>query len=696
MISPSLMSAKMVGDWIDLSTPGTVTIRTGKVELGQGVLTALVQIASETLALPAERIEIVSGITGATPNEGYTAGSLSIPHAGTAIEAACGTCISVMRDRVAASMGASPGDVTLSDGAFHCDGEQTDHTLWSLAEDIGLDFEVAEPAQPHRANRQPASLPRIDLARKLRGGGMIQDIRTPDMLHARVLRPPHLGARLMTDALSEDDRASLVIEGSFVAVVDDDPLRLTRRAQRMIPRLKWTGGTELTSGILRPDALAVLPGETIEIGEAAESSPDTGTVTARYERPYLMHGSIGCVTALAHWSEDGHLTVTSQSQGPYQLRDAIAVMMDLGLERVEVRHAAGAGCYGHNGADDVAADAALIARHFPGRTIRVMWTRAEEFAHAPLSTAGEVEISAGLNEAGRPDWMTLQIASGTHARRPGTAPSGTLLAELLRDEIETLSPPIELPEMHGLGGLRNAISPYGIPNQAAALKLVDQPGLRTSAMRGLGTHLNVFAIESFIDELARRANEDPLDYRLSLLEGEERASAVLRRVAERSGWADRPEGGDGTGWGIAYSRYKNRAAYVAMVAKISIDHDVRIEKLWCCADAGRVVNMDGVRNQIEGGIVQSMSWALYEEVGLTADETLPQSWEDYPILRFTNLPEIELEVVASPDPVPLGAGEVAVGPATAAIANAVADALGGPVRSLPLSREKVISALLET
>ncbi|MEC7760598.1 MAG: molybdopterin cofactor-binding domain-containing protein [Pseudomonadota bacterium] len=694
MISPSLLSAPRVGDWIDLTTPGLVLVRTGKVELGQGVLTAVAQVASDTLGLSPDLIRVISGITGATPNEGYTAGSLSVPHSVTAVEAACATCLTSFTGHVARTRGMAADRITVTEGAFYEDDTPTGDTLWTLAAELGLDTEIDNSAPPRRANTTPPALPRIDLAEKIRGGGMIHDLRTDDMLHARVLRPPRLGATPDTAALSPEDRAALVIDGGFVALVDDDPLSLTRRADRLAARLRWTGGIALTPDTLRPAALRDLPGTPTELGDAPAAPDAEGVITERYERPYLMHGSIGCVTALAHWSPEGTLDVTSQTQGPYQLRDALATMLSIPAEAITLRHAPGAGCYGHNGADDVAADAALVARHHPGRTIRVMWTRAEEFAHAPVSSASAIDVRAKLGPDGRPEWLRLDITSGTHARRPGTAPSGTLLAELSRDGTQTLTPPMELPEMHGLGALRNAISPYDIPGQSAGLTLVDMPGLRTSALRGLGTHANVFALESFIDQLARAAEADPLAYRLSLL-SDPRARAVLERVAVRSGWADRPAGGDGTGWGIAYSRYKNRAAYVAMVAQVSFDHSVRVENLWCVADAGRVVNMDGLRNQIEGGIVQSASWALIEEVRLTEDDTLPDSWEAYPILRFSDLPEIDLDVIASPDPIPLGAGEVAVGPTTAAIANAVTDAIGTPIRSLPLSRDKVISALLE-
>lgn len=694
MRSPSLLSAPLVADWLDFSEKDIVRIRTGKVELGQGILTALVQVVSQRFGVEPSRIEIVSGVTGKTPNEGYTAGSLSVPHSATALEAACDTCITEFCLRIARKYSVDKDQVWLSAGQFSVPDVADDISLWSIADEFGLDFEIGDAVERPLTNVESADLPRLDLPQKIAGSGLIQDLTADDILHAQILRPPRLGAQLDTSNLLPEDRNTLVIDGSFAAVVDDNLSELHRKAERLGQRLKWNGGVELTAAMLSPEALRHLPAEISEIGKPTKSADDHEVVVATYTRPYLMHASIGCVTALARWGEDGQLKVISQTQGPYQLRSALSALFEIEESAIIVEHAAGAGCYGHNGADDVAGDAALVARHYPGRTVRVSWSRAEEFSHSPLSSAGEVKLEATLGADGHPASMSLDIVSGTHARRPGTAPSGTLLAELQRDGVTKLNDPIELPEMHGYGGLRNAISPYSIPSQYAKLNLVDPPGLRTSALRGLGTYLNVFSIESFMDELAVRAGIDPLDYRLSLLE-DPRARDVLSRAAESSSWDKRPEGGTGEGWGLAYSRYKDRAAYVAIVAHVSISETVRLNEIWCIADAGRVVSMDGVRNQIEGGIIQAASWALLEEVRLTDLGTLPLTWDDYPIMRFPDIPKIDLEIVDSPDKIPLGAGEVAVGPTVGAIANAVAHGLGVRLRNLPYTRDKVMAALLE-
>lgn len=690
MRSASLDAAPLVSDWLDLSKDGQVVVRTGRVEIGQGILTALVQLVAGALAVDPGRIVVRSGRTDETPDEGYTAGSTSVARSGLALEAACGTCLAMFRAHLSQRLGIGAGDLRFEDGSVEGPRIPPGTTIWSLARSVGLEFPVEEVAASP-SDPGGASVPRIDLPAKLGGGAFIQDIRVDGMLHARVLRPPRLGASPDVDALDGADRASLAVDGGFVAVVDDDPLMLERRYRRLSSRLLWTGGQPIPEDGLDPAALRHLPCETLSSGDAERAGNTGEEVFATYRRPYLLHGSIGCVTALACWRDEASLEVVSQTQGPYPLRRALAGLLGLDVAAISVIHAQGAGCYGHNGADDVAAEAAMVARHYPGRTVRVGWSRADELSAAPLAPAGEATIRARLGSDGFPTHLGLDIVSPPHVRRPGSGPAGPLLAQLYRDRASVMPAPAEAPEAVGWGALRNARPAYDVPSRAT-LRLVNPPGLRTSAMRGLGAHLNVFAIESFVDELALRKGQDPLEYRLAML-SDQRAKAVLRRVAEMAGWRRRPPGGSGDGWGIAFGRYKNTEAYAAMVAHVEIDGAVRLRTVWCCVDAGRVAHPDGLRNQVEGGIVQSASWALCEEVRLTGDGTLPRSWGDYPILRFPDAPRLNVEVLASPDPLPLGAGEVAAGPTTAAIANAVGHALGTRVRELPFTRERLVAAL---
>jgi CO/xanthine dehydrogenase Mo-binding subunit len=427
------------------------------------------------------------------------------------------------------------------------------------------------------------------------------------------------------------------------------------------------------------------------MGSAARRNAVT-EIAARYSRPYLCHGSIGPSCAIAHF-DGATMQVWSHTQGVFPLRNALADVLAMDPESIVVMHRHGAGCYGHNGADDVACDAAIVARACPGRHVRVQWTRRDELSSAPYGPASIVDIRAGVDHEGYPTSWDIELWSPTHNQRPGTRGAPGLLGG---EELSTATkkvPPGDVPDEFGGGANRNAFALYRLPTQRLTNHLVENPGVRTSALRGLGAHANVFAIESFIDELAQHAGIDPFDYRLKLLD-DERAKSVLVRVAEMASWSRRPKFAEGAGYGLAFSRYKNSAAYVALVARVSVDEDVRVEKVWCCVDAGLVVNPDGALNQIEGGIIQAVSWTLKEEVR-TENSRLPLSWDDYPILRFSEVPLLEVEILPSESDQTLGVGEVALGPTSAAIGNAVAAALGQRIRAMPFTRQRIVETLVE-
>lgn len=421
-------------------------------------------------------------------------------------------------------------------------------------------------------------------------------------------------------------------------------------------------------------------------------SSDGEIMTARFSRPYLFHASIGPACGLARW--DGRkLEIWSHSQGVNHLRRAIATALELEAEQVAVTHSHGAGCYGHNGADDAAFDAALLAMGFPNVPIRVQWTREDEFSAAPVGAAMVVEASASLGADGLPASWKLEIWSGSHGQRPGMGGRVNLLGadELVGQRND--APAADVPDAAGGGATRNAVAPYTLSAQTIVHHLVQRPALHCSALRGLGTQVNVLAIEGTIEELAEKAGIDPVEYRLRLLR-DDRARRVVAKTAELCGWSSRGAAGSGTGLGLAYSRYKNHAAHVGLAARVEVEHEVRLSDVWCVADAGLVINPDGARNQIEGGIVQAASWTLKEAVRLDHKGIASRSWEAYPIFRFSDVPRITVELIGSADHPTLGVGEAAVGPTTAAIANAVAHAMGMRIRSLPLTREQMENALL--
>lgn len=681
----TLTTNPRIDTWIRIDSDGRISVRTGKVEIGQGILTALTCIAAGALHVSPERIGIIQADTAQGPNEGLTAGSLSVSTSGSAIKSAC-ACVRVLALRAAARIVTGADEYSIINGEVLADGQPTGHTYWTLVEKLDLTQDVF----PTAADSDPPALApvaRVDLPAKLRGGAFVHDLLPEDVLHARVLRGIEHGGPPGGDTLPAGVQRVRV--GKFAALVGKDEARVTRATARF-ERQSIT-----RSEVLAATALQNLEAETTILKiPARRVAGNTGAqLSAIYTRPYLLHGSIGPSCALARWRPDCNpvLEVLSHTQGPFPLRASLAQAFGLKPEAIVVRHSQGAGCYGHNGADDVAADAAFIAREYPGRWVRVQWTRAQEMLDSPHGPASIVQISANTDAEGLPCNWRITVRSPTHSQRPGLGLAHPSLAE--REGLGTpLPPPADIPGVLGFGGMRNAEVLYDLPEQVLVHELVLAPGVRTSALRGLGAHANVFAIESFIDELAEAAKCDPLDYRLMLL-SDPRARAVLERSAVIAGWESRQSAGTGSGLGLAFSRYKNIAAYVAVVARVEVEEDVHLTHVWACTDCGQVIDPTGARNQLEGGIVQSASWTLCEEVVPNPEGLHPSTWEDYPIFRFSNIPEIVLDFVPSAE-APLGLGEAAVGPTAAAIGNAVAHALGARIRDLPLSRANIAGTLL--
>ncbi len=355
-------------------------------------------------------------------------------------------------------------------------------------------------------------------------------------------------------------------------------------------------------------------------------------------------------------------------------------------------HRQGAGCYGHNGADDAAFDAAFVAMKRPGQAIRVQWSREDELSSSPFGAAMLIDLRAGLTSEGRPVGWTMEITSPSQGQRPGANGGVNLLGRMALPDPPPTPVPLDLPDQRGGGATRNAVALYDFP-QRVIHRFIPKLPVRTSSMRGLGAFGNVFAIESFVDELAAAAGADPVAYRLSLM-SDPRARRVIETAAAMAGWSEGEETGAGRGKGIAFSRYKNRAAYLALVAEVEVEEEVRLRKVWCAVDAGLIINPDGAINQVEGGIVQAASWTLKEQVRFAEGRVATATWADYPILRFSEVPEIEVRLVGNVNDPPLGMGEVSQGPTAAAIGNAVARALGVRLRDLPLTRERIMAAML--
>lgn len=696
----SLKANPLLSQWIGFDGEGHVEVRVGKVELGQGILTALGQIAAEELDVAWSRVRLVPVATDGSPDEGFTAGSRSIMDSGSALRTVCAEVRRLLLTLASSSSGTHVEALEVHDGEVRDADGAVYGSYWALLCREHLDVPVTGEAAakaPARHEIVGRSVGRRDLDGKLTGApSFVHDLRLPGQVYGRVVRPPSPGARLLdvddTAARALPSVCGVVRQGSFLGVVADREEEAIRATELLRAGARWQ---EQDSLPVEPDWLETLVGCPAEVSQV-ERRKDPGAAArvvdvhrASYGRAYLAHGSLGPGAAVARWDGD-EVSVWTHTQGIFPLRRALAAALEMDPDQFTVQHVEGAGCYGHNSADDVALDAVLLARSLPGRPVQVVWSREDEFSWEPFSPAMVADVAVGIDEAGDLVTWEQHAWSNGHDSRPGFFGGPGLLGYWHAADIPT--PAASDPSLAIGGGTgRNAVPPYAVADlDVQAHRLLAAP-LRTSALRGLGATVNVFAIESTMDELAERAGVDPLEYRMRHL-SDERARTVLRTAAEQAGWHDRPSE-DAVGWGLGYARYKDVCGYCAVVARVEAVSEVRVTDLWVAVDAGQVINPDGLVNQIEGGAIQAASWSLMEEVTFDARTITSRDWESYPIFRFADAPRVHVTVLPRPDDPPLGVGEVAGGPVTAALANALADAIGVRVRRLPLTPEHIAAVI---
>lgn len=697
----SLGKAPMLDAWIGIGGNGGITVFTGKAELGQGIKTALIQCAAEELDVDPAAITLVTADTERTANEGYTAGSHSMQDSGTAILNAAAQVRAILIDLAATRLNLPPGQLHAKGGSIVADDGR------SVAyKDLVLGQELHRAAQPQSPLKEPKSysvigkpMQRVDIPGKVTGAPMyVQDLRPEGMLHARVVRPPNYGAELVSVDIAAVERLPGVIkvvrDGSFLAVAAQGEFQAIEAMNMLASIAQWRKVAALPDETTIHQFLTRLPSQdTVILDKGNPAQQGAHVLNATYTRPYLSHGSIGPSCAVALYQAN-KLTVWTHTQGVFPLRASIANMLQLRPEQVHCIQVEGSGCYGHNGADDAAADAALIARAIPGRPIRVQWMREQEHGWEPFGPAMASSISGAIDNNGKIVAWNYAVWSNTHSTRPG-GPAGNLLAAQYLAKPFQPPAPEEIPMPEG-GGDRNAVPLYTMPNAHVVDHFIPQMPLRVSALRALGAYHNVFSIESFMDELALAAKADPVEFRLKHLE-DARARDVITKAAQEFGWRAGDTRPRGQGRGFAFARYKNLAAYCAVAVEATVEREtgeVRLGRIVAAVDSGQAVNPDGIRNQIEGAIVQSASWTLYEMVTFDRSDITSRDWSGYPILRFPQAPEsVAVHIVDRPGAPFLGTGEAGQGPTAAAIANAVADATGARVRDLPLSAARIKQAI---
>lgn len=695
--------------WVCINADGTITLYSGKVELGQDLRTSIAMIGADELDVSFERVQVVMGDTALTPDEGYTTASLSLETSGNAIRYAAAEVRHVALAMAQTLLEVPVENLTVSDGTITDTSSGHSTSYWELLGGQKLNRRLSgniRPKRPEAYNIVGRPTGRLDLMTKVTGGAIfVHDLDLPDMVHGRIVRPPNYSARLETvdtDAVSRMPGVLKVVRnGSFLGIIAIREEQAVRAMEALQKAATWKAGPGLPNQDALFDYMLDQPDQAFLIDDtgAADDSPPpiqapenaAKTLSATYYRPYHSHASLGPSAAVAQWIDD-ELTVWSHNQGSYPLRKALAQALKKSETEIRVIHVDGPGCYGHNGADDAALDAALLAGALPGRPVLLKWTRADENAWEPYGSAMAIKLQASLDkDASVIDW-NHDVWSYTHSTRPrdyGDA-CGLLASWHLAEPFENPRPG---PNRISKGGVhRNAYPLYTFPRRRIVKHYLKDGPLRTSALRGLGSYANIFAIESFMDELAHAAEADPVEFRLRYLK-DERARAVIEGVMEKAG--RQPVG---QGRGMAFSRYKNRQCYVAVVVDLTLDLDngaIQIRRAVIGADVGQIVNPVSLASQLEGALIQSASWTLKEQVTFGPDGITSCDWRNYPVFRFAEVPVIETVLLNRPGQPFLGVGEGAQGPASAAIANAVFDLTGIRPRQVPFTPERIMSLLMD-
>lgn len=704
-----------LADWIAVSPDRTITLRTGKVELGQGVLTALAMIAAEELEVPVSSIRVQGADSARGPHEFMTVGSLSVETSGACVRLAAAQARQLLLAKAAAALGVSVSELVVRDGQLRTkDGRCTDY--WKLQAGqpfegtVSGDVPPKDPALHHTVGKHAQ---RVDIEGIVFGDRpFVNDLVRPGMLHGRVVRSPN--PRAVLEQVDVDPVQSLpgvvqvLRDGSFLGVVAEREEQAQVAAERLRAVARFSDPHSLPEAGSLPDLLSerlvgsfpLRNGMPLQepVPPLHEPGGATHTLRATYTRPYLMHASIGPSAALARYC-DGKLEVHCATQGVDFLAAVIAQVLGMTASDVRVIHSPGSGCYGHNGTDDAGLDAALLACAVPGRYVLLKWTRADEHGCEPYGAPMRIDVQASLDADARVIAYNSDVYSCTHIGRafPGSQ-SCALLAGQQRER--ALPPPTPRPFLVPEGGLhRNAWPIYNFAAPRVIKHLAQPLGLRTSSLRSLGAFGNVFAIESMMDELAAAAGRDPIEFRSAHLD-DRRAIAVIEAGAARFGYRapkPAPDEQRPLGRGMAFACYENHKAYAAVFVELEVDlarYAIRLRRAVIAADAGQIIDPDGLSNQLEGGFVQSASWTLKEAVGFDTQRVTSLDWESYPILTFDEVPNVEVVLLDQPQERCRGAGEATQGPTPAAIANALFDACGARLRDTPFTSERVKAALL--
>lgn len=697
--APRSVDPKEVDAFLAVNGDGTVTLYTGKVDLGQGLRIAMRQIAGEELGIGVDMIKYVEGDTALTPDQGRTSGSNGIQRGGMQIRQAAATARAALIELAAQRLNVKGDDLVASNGEVRPKSGGTGVRFADLIGGRNFNLKL----DPKAPLKDPATytlvgkpLARPDVPAKCTGSfTYMQDFSLPGMVHARVIRPPAIGAKLVSvdeSSIKDFAGASVVRIKDFLAVVASDEWTAIRAARAL--RAQWSEWSGLPEQGKLIATLRADPGITDEVlvtrGQPEASGREGAkTLTASYFWPMQSHGSIGPSCAVADVNADA-ATVWTASQGTHGNRNTFARFLGLPRDKVRLIYLDGAGCYGMNGHEDAAADAAILSRAV-GRPVRVQWSREDELGFDPKGPPQLLDISGTVGPDGRIlAWRTEMWLPQTTKGLPDIPLLAPAAAGL--DDVRGLQP--------GLIS-QNADPPYAADSLQVLVHWLKDTPLRPAPIRSPGKPANCFAVESFADELAAAAGLDPIEFRLRWL-ADGRGIEVIKRAAALMAWQSRPspvrskDAAVMRGRGFSYVHYKHSESYVAMGMEVAVERAsgrIRVERVACAHDCGQIINPDGVRAQVEGSILQTLSRALMEEVQFDRSRVTSVDWGSYPIMRFSDVPKLDIELVDRPTQPPLGAGEAACAPVGAALANAVFDATGVRLRTVPFTPQRVKSAL---
>ncbi|WP_424814537.1 molybdopterin cofactor-binding domain-containing protein [Roseococcus sp. YIM B11640] len=691
------VAGDQVASFLAIDGEGKVTVYIGKVDLGTGVRTGFMQIAAEELDVPLARVTVVEGDTAQTPDQGPTYGSLSIQNGGVALRAAAATARRELVNRAAGRLRVPATALRVEEGVVV--GPSGRLTYAELVRSGGLDLKVdtAAPIKPPGERRIVGqSVPRVDIPDKVFGhGGYVHDVRVEGMLHGRPVRPPQMGAT--AESVDEASVAHIpgivkvVHKGAFVGVVAESEWSAIRAARDL--KVRWSNWQGLPDQTKLWEHVRQTPVAqtqvTQERGDAAGAvAGAVKKLSASYDFAIHTHGSMGPSCAVAEF-KDGRLTTWSASQATHNLRKQLAMMLAMPVEQVRCIYLEGAGCYGRNGHEDAAADAALLAKEVR-RPVRVQWMRADEHGWDPKGPPHLVDLSAGLDAQGKIlGWeSTAYIPKGAGGNVDLTA------AELANAPRESIISPGNI--------VHNLALPYAVPAVKTVCQRLETTPFRPSWIRTPGRMQNTYANECFLDECAAEAKVDPIDYRLSLLPPTEtRGREVLERVARISNWQKRPSpqrdiAGDWvTGRGVTYCKYELVRTFVAGVAEVRVNRqtgEIKVTRFFCAHDCGQMINPGGVRTQVEGNIIHTLSRTLYEEITFDRGAVTSLDWNSYRVISFPEVPELVIDLIDRPAEAPWGAGEPTAAIVPSAVSNAIFDATGVRMRSVPFTPEKFKAA----